>query len=793
MPQKEFTKRIATSTNAPAGMLDTLTLLLYRVGVIIYNKSHVPAIMEYSRSDEKSLAGAAHEVLREISLRNPQVLKAHVKEICRILEEEAPTSKKANDPSAVDNLKACASFAPKFPKEIPQERKFVQAMTSFALLGTPSEAAKYAVSIIMTTSDKKEMLAKDLVKKCVNGFEYGEKGFLSRLATLSQLMLLAPDEVDDESDSVIDIAIKGILLQVRKPSTEAFDAYWWSTTVDSECDAKCWALKILVNRIRSHPTPETLSEHAAPVYNLLSTLIIKDGEVAPEKNTPPSHKSRLRLLAARLYLKLCTKKPQDALLTPADFNALACVAQDVEIPVRSGFLQRLRKYLGQQKLPQRFYTIPFLLTFEPNEELKSETTTWIRSRAAYFSNLKSQLSVLHNNGKAVIVMESVFARLISLLAHHPDYSSTLRDLLEFSQYLIFYLQNVATEENLSLIYHIAQRVKQCNDAISPSTTISSDAPSSSDSNLYHLSDLAQLTIRKFEEAHSWNIQTLPAKIRLPRTLFAELKSHDDAQRIAEHNNLPDGVEEGVEALVKVSMRAGRSGGKKRKSEGEIHGDGREAKKSRGIAIRRSEGKDKKVSNKAATGIKIPKKRPQAAGRAKADKDKVDVSSERRRSGRVKTAEEKSYAEREDEEDDDEMEVLSWEYLEGGPESPEVVSDNENKDERSDEEDGNEDEEGEKEKDEEKSRGRPKGQANSRGKKPTNSSTPTKPLGKAKTKPKTPGSQVLDPRSRTRGRDIRSGAKIAVEAEVEVHDLDEDEDEKMSDSPEDLSDPPEDSD
>lgn len=801
-PQKEFTKRIESSTLAPAVMLDTLTPLLYRVGVIIYNKSHVPAIMEYSRSDEKSLAGAAHEVLREISSRNPEVLKAHVQEICKILEEEAPTPKKANDPNAVDNLKACASFALKFPKDIPQDRKFVQAMTNFALLGTPPETAKYAVSIIMATSDKKEMLAKDLVQKCVKNFEYGGKGFLSRLATLSQLMLLAPDEVDDESDSVIDIAIQGILLQVRTPSTEPSDAYSWSKTADSECEAKCWALKILVNRIRSHPSPETLSEHAAPVYNLLSTLIIKDGEVTPKKNTPPSHKPRLRLLAARLYLKLCTKKAQDSLLTSADFNALACVAQDAETPVRSRFLQRLRKYLGQQKLPQRYYAIPFLLAFEPNDELKSETTTWIRSRATYFSNLKSQSSGLASNSKTVIVLESVFARLISLLAHHPDYGSTLDELLEFSRYIIFYLQNVATEENLSLIYHIAQRVKQCSDAISPSNATSAESPSSYDSNLFHLSDLAQLTIRKFEEAHSWSIQTLPAKIRLPRSLFTELKSHDEAQRIAEHNHLPEGVEDGVEGLVKASMRAGRPGSKKRKSEGEFHGDGRDAKKSRGIAIRKAEGKEKKSSRAAVT--KTPKRKPQPAAKTKAEKEKVETSGERRRSGRVKMVEEKSYAEREDEEDDDEMEVLSWEYLEGEPESAEadIGDENENGDELSDD-DGNDnlekeeekkkDEDAEKEKDYGKIRVRPTAKVNPREKKIANPSPPSKPLSKTKSNPKPTRSQAPDPASRANRRDTRAAAKQAVEAKVETHDPDEsDDDEEISDPPEDLSDPPDDS-
>ena len=645
--------------NAPAGLLDTLVPLLYRTSIVVYNKSHVPAIMEYSRTDERGLASIAHEILKEISSRTPEVLRAHVQEICRILQEQAPSNKKPNDAGAVDDLKACAAFAQKFTKEIPQDRKFVQAMTSFALHGTPPEAAKYAVSIMMATSDKKELLARDLVSKSVKNFIYGSEGFLSRLATLSQLVLLVPQEVEEEIDDVIDIAIKQILLQVRTPSSTA--DYTWSATVDDECAAKCWALKILVNRLRSHPEASTLPETADPVYALLSTLIKKEGELSTSKNTPANHKPRLRLLAARLYLKLCTAKPHDALLTPAAFNALAEVAQDPLLEVRSSFLQRLKKYAAQSKLPQRFYTIPFLLAFEPEERLRSETATWIRSRVAFFSTINTHQQ---GAGKASTVMESVFARLLSLLAHHPDFADTAEDLLDFARYIIFYLANVANPDNISLIYHVAQRVKQCRDTISAtfSNNAKGEDASPIDRNLYHLSDLAQLTINKFADAHAWSIQTLPAKIRLASSLFAEIRDHESALSIAEKNFLPEpedggSMEDKIEALVRASLRAGRSSHKKRKSDGGDEGEHRSSKKAKseshpkprngGLPIR-------KASKAAAT------KTPKAKKVAREPSSELP-SSERRRSGRVQTTGTSGrYAEREDEEDDEEMEMLNQE-------------------------------------------------------------------------------------------------------------------------------------
>ena len=646
--QKELTKRIETATNAPRDLLDTLLPLVYKSSIILYNKSHVPAIMEYARTDENGLASTAHEVLRELSSRTPEVLKAHVQEICKMLQDEEPSAKKANDPGAVDNLKACSSFASRFAKEIPQDRKFIQALTGFALYGTPPEAAKYAVHIMMTVSDKKELLAKQLVEKCVKGFQYGGPGFLARLATISQLMLLAPNEVEEESDAVIDIAIKDILLKVRSPSTESSEAYAWSDTTDIECAAKCWALKILVNRIRSYESTETLAEIAAPVYNLLATLIAKHGELASSKNTPPTHRSRLRLLAARLYLKLCLKKSHDALLAPAAFNDLALVAQDAETAVRVSFLQRLKKYLGRNRLPQRFYTIPFLLAFEPNTALKSDTTTWIRSRAAYFASMPSHPS--GSGTKPNIVLESVFARLLSLLAHHPDYNSDAEDLIDFTRYLLFYLQNVANEEKLSLIYHIAQRVKQFHDAVW-----------NLDENLYTLSDLAQLTIRKWEEAHGWSVQTLPAKVRLPTSIFAEVKDHAEAVEVAEKNFLPAGVEEGVENLVRRSLRKERPhGSKKRKSEADGEGAGGGDKKKTKLPVRKASttGEAAKKRKPAATTAKTPKpKKPTA------EKDSSEIGSgERRRSGRVSNNA-AVYTERDDEEDDEEMDegVAAWVY------------------------------------------------------------------------------------------------------------------------------------
>lgn len=668
---KEFTKRIEESASAPHDLLSTMTPLLYRVSAIVYNKSHVSAIMDFARTDEKSLAATAHEVLRDISTRIPEILKAHVQDLCTDLQDEAPTAVIANPPGSVDNLKACASFAAKFPNETPRDRKFVQAMTNYALYGTPPETAKHAVTVLMMASDKKELLAKDLVRRCVKDFGYGVSGYLSRLAALSQLVLLAPEQTNEEADAISDITIEQILLYNRLPFDSVGADYLWDG-VNAECVAKCWSLKFLVNRIRSHAEAETLSETAEPVIKLLMKLITHSGEMTPSNDTLPSHKSRLRLLAARQCLKLCLKKPLDLLFSAASFNSLSLVAQDPLQEVRSSFVQRLKKYLGQQKLSQRFYTIPFLLAFEPSHNLRNDTTTWIRSRSALFTAAR-----LEQGSRTPPIMESVFARLISLLAHHPDYAADAADLVDFSRYIVFYLQAIATAENVSLIYNIAQRVKQCRDAITPSYAM--------DERLYHLSDLAQLSIRKFEEAHSWNIETLPGRISLPKTLYTEIKEHNKAQEIAEKSYLPEGVDDEVEAVVKQSMRTARTIGKKRRNDSELNGDNRGGKKARPPNERNANG----VKQKGPKGT--PMKTPKKTKARKSEASEVP-SSDRRRSGRAPAAGLGRYAERDDEDDDEEMinGVAEWRY-ENEDGGAEVVTNGDGGQEREEEEQEEEEE------------------------------------------------------------------------------------------------------
>ncbi|KAJ0419828.1 armadillo-type protein [Aspergillus carlsbadensis] len=665
---KELTRRIQSSNSTI--LHETLTPLLYRCSSILFNRSHIPAIMSLSRSDEHGLANPAHEMLREISSRNPEVLEAQVQEMCKDLETQAPKSATANAAGTEEILKACSGFAKKLPSKLPKERKFFQALVDYALHSRSPRAAKHAVFILMAVADKKEMYAKDLVQKCISKCTYGSDQFLTKLATLSQLCLLAPRVVDDQFDAIFKIAASDILPKNRSPTPNS--EYSWSDEVDEETAAKEWALKIIVNRVRAKDGSagdDSFRALAQPVYDTLNKLVVNSGELSEKQNTPATQKSRLRLLAANSMLKLCASHTLcDQLLTPKDFNSIALVAQDPVPEVRSGFINQLKKKLVQNtRLSYRWYVVPFLLAFEPHVGLKDTTLTWLRSRAAFFAQQTNG-----SKGEKQTVMEALFSRLLSLLAYHPDYppadldeATKLDDLTDFARYILFYLTAVANEHNLSLIFHIAQRVKQTRDGITKSDAISF--------RLHTLSDLAQATIRRFADTYSQQrrfgggaggvniLQTYPGKMGVPSSIFAPMGSHREAQEVADKNFLSEDAEDRLDRIVRSVMRAksgsASQGAQKKRKTDSAHETNRESSASKKIKKEKENSTRRKSSSAAAS--KAPKRKKKNEDDWSSDGGGVaeGISASARRRSNRGASRRVSYADRDS--DDDDIEMNEW--------------------------------------------------------------------------------------------------------------------------------------
>ena len=525
-----ITKIQATSASV---CLDTLIPLLYRSSCLMFNRSHLATIMDYSKSDKDGFAAVAHQVLNDISQRNPDFFKGHAEELRRDIIEQAPTDKKVNDPAVVDILKAYSSYAKKYPQNVTCDRSFTQILTSYAQYASPPRSAKYAVNILLAKNDdKSKATATNLLRSVIKGLDYQSPHFLTKLATISQLERLMPSVTADSDEAIHDLTIKEILRQVRTDASPTDPSWVDDTDVDKELQAKSLSLKILVNQAIATEHEADAEDRAKAVFKLLKTFVVMEGEFCKTKDTPLHHKKRLRLLAGLLMLKLCKVKKYDELLEHSSFNKLAELVQDSELQVRKRFMETLQNYLPMGELRPRFYTILFLVAFEPAIDLKNRVETWLRSRARFHAERKQQ------------VLEALLGRLIPLLAHHPDYSSDIDDLVDFANYFLFYLGAIATEDNISLIYKYAERVKQTRDGINPEAS----------ENLYVLSDLASTVIRKYQERRNWAFQAWPGKVGLPTGLYSALPSSEAAQQIAKKLYIPDEIDERLDDVLRALDR-----------------------------------------------------------------------------------------------------------------------------------------------------------------------------------------------------------------------------------------------
>ncbi|KAK9451020.1 armadillo-type protein [Limtongia smithiae] len=506
-------------------VLETIMPIMYRSSALWYNRSNVLAILEISKDVSNPLSSCAHELLKDIASNVPAVLVAHIRDLTQQIQKSEPGFE-----GSVDTLKTCAEFAQKYPDELPQERQFLDALMQFATAGSAGEA-KHAASMLLHTK-RKHTYARDLLGACMTN-DVNDEHFLAHLASIGELVLETPAIVEPEIDNIISFLIKEVLMRNRvKPSDDEKD---WveDSALEDDCHAKVLALRILVNRLRSAANADSAQEIAKPVLNLLNTLVVNAGEISKKKDTPAHFTSRLRLSAGLFLLKLARLPVYERLISPKDINSLSLLVQDTNFQVRQAFIDKLKMYLAREQLPEKYIPIMFLMAYEPEDEVKDELVMWIRARLA------------KQNQQKGTVLENCFPRLLHLLAHHPDYGTNVDDLLDSAQYLIFYMNTVVTEQNISLIFYFAQRVKQVRDAL----------PDDTSERLYYLSDLAQAVIRQFEDAHGWSMQTWPGKAPLPSDLFKALPSATVAQKIARTTYIPDGVVEKLPGLVKVRTSA----------------------------------------------------------------------------------------------------------------------------------------------------------------------------------------------------------------------------------------------
>lgn len=662
---RELRKRL--QDGGLASVRETIDLILNVSALIAYNRSHIPSIMEHARSPEDPYVETAQELLKEISEKVPEVMKTHIKVLCEELELQAPSAKQTEPASAADSLKACAAFARKYPEEIPKERHFYTSMLAFAQHSSSPNAAKHATTIVLSVSDKKEMHAKEILTKAIKSFQGGAGNRLAHLAAIAQVCLLSPNAAETQ-DKDIAKTCTDMLNSTAVKATE-WDQNAWSDEVDEETTAKQIALKIFVNQCRGHNVKddkEKVDKLIQMAIDNLMDVLTTDGDITKKDEVPSIQRNHLRLAAAKLLLKVCRHRPQfEELVKPSMFHTVAWILVSPPYGVRGGLVKQLKKYLGQGRLNARWMTLMFLLPFEPDDDLRISTVAWLKSRQEAFARQQKQARNAGDKKTVMNVMESTFARFISLLAHHPDFpikgeESFEAELIDFAKYIVFYLLCIATEENISLIFHIAQRVKQAADAVSNNPEM--------DERLYLLSDLAQATIRNYADQMPGSakgnnlIQAYPSKANLPTSLFKSINGHARAQEIVAKSYLPEDVALELQPLAKRMIKIQKDGGKPKKPPSS------EKKRKSSVSIELDEDEPESTKNPAkkskkdrSTSLPI-RKTPNKPASSKKRKSEAAMSVEQpsRKSARTSTTKKVKYEESDEEEEvEDAGDVIAY--------------------------------------------------------------------------------------------------------------------------------------
>jgi sister-chromatid-cohesion protein PDS5 len=173
------------------------------------------------------------------------------------------------------------------------------------------------------------------------------------------------------------------------------------------------------------------------------------------------------------------------------------------------------------------------------------------------------------------LVEHTFVRLIYTLSHHPDFSCSLEDICMFTSYIQFFLVNVANQQNVSYLYHMAAKIKTAKDVVDESNEA-----------IHVLCELAQYLIKEFSGSHGYSLTSYNGNPKLPKDLFV-MERGSKVQELANKVFLPD---EFIKTLSHKPSKTTHLDSPKKETK-------RETKKDKEAAVDKKEGKRKRKAKK----------------------------------------------------------------------------------------------------------------------------------------------------------------------------------------------------
>eukprot|EP01135_Chromosphaera_perkinsii_P007059 Nk52_evm2s683 gene=Nk52_evmTU2s683 len=397
------------------------------------------------------------------------------------------------------------------------KKALVKTIINFCSKGNAKEG-KYAVFALAEMFPKDKKIVDGLCDTLVSELKYEENDLLlTKLSSLGAIALKFPDSfVVYRNDVISDFVRNELLLKARNEvKKEIKNERPWKVNASIEVQAKVLGIKLIVNFIKGANLQAQSCMQM--IVHLLFSILLNDGNVTSQQKMSSPDRSRLRLAAVCNLMKLDSAvyskiQSKTGLLQERQFQKLALTMQDPCFEVRHFFAAKVSKYLEKLRLPVRYMSVLALSAVDPEPENQIQSKAIMEKISQV---MRKRLNYLAPDDKAYaqkasLLPEYSIIHLISLLAHHPDFSEDIEDLREFEKYIGFFLDGILHHaENYSFLNNLVETIKQYEDAISPSNS----RP------LYVLTDLTLMIINQKAQKSNWVLKPYPGMLIAPKSLF----------------------------------------------------------------------------------------------------------------------------------------------------------------------------------------------------------------------------------------------------------------------------------
>ncbi|GAA5964059.1 hypothetical protein JCM3765_000885 [Sporobolomyces pararoseus] len=525
--EKDLMRRLQKMSDS---VVSTFSSFIRLCCYTILNRSSIPQLLKRlapnsTTGEAEDLSASARRTLQFVSKTRPILYKSHVAELTKLVMSNDKDAEETSDVAIGIALHALGKLK-LVDSSFTLESKLSKRAAHLAKEAKTVEHAKYAATLIALDRTRVGA-ADDLVEFLADALpDDAPEDLVPHLASLARVAKYGQDSFEQKSEQITVQCLEILRRETRASEMPKEEGATWIEDADLHplTSARLLALKVLTNRCIPFANTDSSTTVATPVFGLLWQLVESGRNEMEEENVVSS---RLRLASTLGVLKLLTTKDPNFLKSAIKhFSLLSRTAQDTCFEVRDGYLRKLLHCLRLNRLHiavlPLFYMSLFLIAHEPDEDLRSQVVQFIKSRS--------------RRQERAALWELPFVRLFSLLAHHPDFEGehSVEEYRLMAKYFELYLECLATSENISLLYHLAQLVKSARDAVSDTF----------DTNLYALSELAQHLIKSFAERHSWPLTTLPKSntaIKLPGDAFKSIGDPVKTKAIGKTVYIPEEV------------------------------------------------------------------------------------------------------------------------------------------------------------------------------------------------------------------------------------------------------------